>query len=143
MATVPLIGFDPLTAVGANYADLWRRVRRARGWRNRLGVLLRSPAWRPAGDEAPATVAPPPAVRVTRAQGSVALALFLVSTACTGGLLWRIDDLGRGALAGIAASLVAGLWAIGAVLDRRLPPRPAAVMGALAAGVAFALLFLA
>ena len=141
--TVPLAGFDPLAAVGANYVDLWRRVRRARGWRDRLGVLLRSPSWRPAGAEAPAPVAPPPGAPVTRAQGGVAVALFLASTACTGGLLWRVDALGRTALAGVAAGLVAGLWVIGAVLDRRLSPAAAALAGALAAGATGAALFVA
>ena len=137
----PLVGWDPLTAVGANYVDLWRRARAARGWRDRLGVLLRSPSWRPAGVPAPAPVMVPPDAPVTRAQAVVGVALFLASTACTGGLLWRADDLGRAALAGAAAGLVAGLWAIGAVLDRRLSPPAGAALGLLAAaGVAAALM---
>ena len=135
--TVPLAGWDPLVAVGANYADLWRRCRGARGWRDRLGVLLRAPSWRPAGAPGPAPVAVPAERPIGRAQGAVAVALFLAATACTGGLLWRADELGRAALAGAAACLVAGLWAIGAVLDRRLPPWAGAALGlGAAAGVA-------
>jgi sterol desaturase/sphingolipid hydroxylase (fatty acid hydroxylase superfamily) len=141
--TVPLAGHDPLAAVGANYIDLWRRVRCAHGWRDRLGVLWRSPSWQPAGAGAPAPVALPPCVPVTRAQGGVAVVLFLASAAGTGGLLWRFDSLGRAALAGVAASLVAGLWVIGAVLDRRLSPVAAGLAGALAAGAAAAMLLVA
>ena len=46
-------------------------------------------------------------------------------------------------LAGVAAGLVAGLWVIGAVLDRRLSPAAAALAGALAAGATGAALFVA
>ena len=138
--TVPLVGFDPLTAVGANYAELWRRWRRARGWRDRLGVLLRAPAWRPAQTEAPAPVAIPVDVPVTHAQGGAAIVLFALSTACTGALLWRVDELGRATLAEVAVSLVVGLWAIGAVLDRRLAPWAGGGLGLLAAGATVLLL---
>ena len=141
--TVPLVGWDPLTAVGGNYVDLWRRFRRARGCRDRLGVLFRSPSWRPAGTESPPAIALPVDPPFTRGRAGTATALFLVSTACTGGLLWRAEELGRTALGGVAASSVAGLWAIGALLDRRMAPWRAAGISALAALVALALLILA
>ena len=80
---------------------------------------------------------------VTRAQAATAIALFLLSTACTGGLLWRVDDLGRAALAGVAAALVAGLWAVGAVLDRRLPLWSAGLVGVASATASLLLLLLA
>jgi len=128
--TVPLAGWDPLHAVGANYVDLWRRCRRTRGWRNRLGVLFRSPSWRPDDDHEPVAVhAAPRDAPVTRARAATAVVLFLLSTAGTGGLLWRADELGRAALGAVAAGLVAGLWAIGAVLDSRLPPWAAGLVG--------------
>ena len=138
--TVPLVGFDPLKAVGANYAELWRKFRRARGWRDRLGALFRAPSWQPQGVAASASVALPACAPVTRAQAGVAVALLLLSTAGTGGLLWRVDELGRAALSGVAASLVAGLWAIGAVLDRRLSAWAGAGVGLVATSVAGALL---
>ena len=138
--TVPLAGWDPLHAVSANYVDLWRRFGRARGWRDRLGVLFRPPSWAPANAPAAVPVAIPVDAPVTRAQAGTAIVLFLLSTACTGGLLWRADDLGRAALAGVAAGLVAGLWAIGAVLDRRLPPWAAGLVGVASATATLALL---
>jgi alkylglycerol monooxygenase len=139
----PLAGWDPLHAVSVNYVELWRRVRRVRGWRDRLGVLWRPPAWRAAA-EAPAAAAAPPVERpVARAQAGVAIALFLLSATCTGGLLWRADTLGRAALAGVAAGLVAGLWVVGATLDRRLAPWAAGLVGVACAAMTLALLRLA
>ena len=140
---VPLAGWDPLHAVSANYVDLWHRFGRARGWRDRLAVLFRSPSWAPAGTSPAAAIALPPERPATRVQAGAAVALFLLSTACTGGLLWRADDLGRAALAGVAASLVAGLWAIGAVLDRRVPPWAGCAIGVASATGTLALLLLA
>ncbi len=138
--TVPLAGWNPLTAVGSNYVDLWRRSRAANGWRDKAGVLLRSPSWRPAGAPEPAVVPVPVDAPVPRARAAVAVALFLVATTCTGGLLWRADELSRAALAGVAACLVAGLWAIGAALDGRLTAWAAAAVGLVAAAGATILL---
>jgi alkylglycerol monooxygenase len=118
--TVPLAGCDPLVAVGGNYIGLWRRCRAARGWRDKAGVLLRSPAWQAPGASPPAPASVPVDTPLVPAQALAGVALFLLSTAGTGALLWRADDLGRTALAAAAACLVAGLWAVGAVLDRRL-----------------------
>ena len=141
--TVPREGWDPLHAVSVNYVELWRRVLRVRGWRDKLGVLLRAPGWRAASEAAPAPVPIPVDRPVGRARAATAIVLFLLSTACTGGLLWRADDLGRAALAGVAASLVAGLWAIGSVLDRRLAPWAAGLVGASSALATLILLRLA
>ena len=143
--TVPLATWDPLRAVGGNYLDLWRRAVRTHGWRNRLGVLFRAPSWQPADAGPPLSLpaAIPVDAPVTRAQAGVAIALFLLSTACTAGLLWRVDDLSRARLGGVAAGLVTGLWAIGAVLDRRLAPWVAGLVGAACAAATLAMLHLA
>jgi len=140
--TVPLAQWDPLRAVGGGYVDLWRRLLRVSGWRDRLGVLLRAPGWRAASEAAPAAVAIPPERPPGRARAAAAIALFLLSTAGTAGLLWRADELGRAALAGLAAALLAGLWAIGALLDGR-PARIAACVGVASATATLFLLRLA
>lgn len=127
--TVPLVGWNPLHAVGVNYVDLLQRFVRVRGWRDKLGVLFRAPGWRAASEEAPAPVAIAVDSPPGRARTATAIGLFLLSTAGTGGLLWRADELGRAALAGAAAALVAGLWPIGALLDRRLTPWAAGLVG--------------
>jgi alkylglycerol monooxygenase len=138
--TVPLAGWNPLAAVGAGYVDLWHRCRAACGWRDRVRVLFRAPGWHPVGTATPVRVAVPDDRPVSRVQGGTALGLFVASTACTGVLLWRVDDLGRAALACVAACLVALLWAIGAVLDRRLEPWTGGGLGIAAAAGALALL---
>ena len=140
--TVPLAGWDPLHAVSVNYVELARRVRAVRGWRDKLGVLLRAPGWRAASEPAPGAVAIPVDAPVGRGRAVVACALFGLSVACTGGLLWRVDALGRTALAGVAAALVAGLWAIGALLDSRLPSWAAGLAGVASATAAGFLLHL-
>jgi len=127
--TVPLEGWDPLRAVGVGYADLCRRFCHVLGWRNKLGVLLHAPGWRAESEAAPAAVAIPIDRPVGRRRAAAATALFLLSAACTAGLLWRADELGRAALAGIAGALVTGLWAIGALLDRRLNPWAVGLVG--------------
>jgi alkylglycerol monooxygenase len=140
---VPLAGWDPLRAVGGNYLDLWRKFGRAHGWRDKAGVLFRSPSWSPALAKPAAACAIPVDRPVSRAQAGVAVTLFLLSTACTAVLLWRVDAVGRAALAGVTGGLVAGLWAIGAVLDGRLAPWAAGVMGVTSATGTLALLALA
>jgi sterol desaturase/sphingolipid hydroxylase (fatty acid hydroxylase superfamily) len=140
---VPLAGWDPLRAVGGNYLELGRRFGRATGWRDKAGVLFRSPSWEP-HEQAPAPVPPAPAERpICRAQAGVAVALFLLSTCCTAALLWRADDIGRLALSGVAASLVIGLWAIGAVLDERLGPGAGGAVGVAANAAGLVLLVVA
>ncbi len=129
---VPLRRWDPLVAVGRTYAELFAKCGRARGWRDKVQVLLRSPSWEPGGY--PVTVSAADARRVDvpigRARQVAAATLFVVAVAATAGFLWRADDLGRAATGGAALGLVATLWAIGALLERR---------GSLAAAVAFGL----
>ncbi len=137
---VPLVGWDPLRAVSINYFDLWRKFRHASGWRDKAGVLFRSPSWSPARQEPAAACAHPVETAVNGAQAGVAVALFLLSTACTAALLWRVDGIGRAPLAGVAAALVAGLWAIGAVLEGRLAPWTASILGMSCAGAILTLL---
>lgn len=127
--TVPLAGWSPLHAVSVNYVELWRRFARVRGWRDRLGVLFRAPGWRAPSEPAPDAVAIPVDAPPGRGHAATACALFALSTACTSGLLWRADALGAAARAGAVAALMVGLWAIGALLDRRLTPWAAGLAG--------------
>ncbi len=137
---VPLVGWDPLQAVGGNYVDLWRRFVLAEGWHDKIGVLFGSPSRHPA-TQAPARIVATLAERpVGQAQAGVAVALFMLSTGCTAALLWRADDIGRATLSGVAAALIAGLWSIGAVLDGRLTPRAGGIVGAASATAALMLL---
>ncbi|HEY8975891.1 MAG TPA: sterol desaturase family protein [Burkholderiaceae bacterium] len=138
--TVPLAGWAPLHAVSVNYVELWRRFLRVHGWRDRLGVLFRAPGWRAASEPVPGPVAIPADVPLGRGRAVAACALFVLAVACTGGLLWRADTLGPAALAGVAVALVAALWAIGALLDRRLAPWAAGLAGVASATATLILL---
>jgi len=141
--TVPLAGWSPLHAVSVNYVALWRRFLRVRGWRDRLGVLFRAPGWRAASEAVPGAVTVPDDMPLDRGRAAAACALFALSVACTGGLLWRADTLSAASLAGVATALVAGLWAIGGLLDRRLAPRAAGLAGVASATATLILLHLA
>ncbi len=140
---VPLRRWDPLAAVGRTYVELAARCVRARGWRDRLRVLFGSPSWAPAGYE---LARPAPASRVDaptpRAHLAAAALLFVLATAATAAFLWRADDLGRRATAAAALGLVATLWAIGALLERRWPLAAASALGLGATAGVFTLLAL-
>ena len=41
--------FNPVRVAFHEYAAIWRDVRSAKRWRDRLGYLLRRPGWAPAG----------------------------------------------------------------------------------------------
>ena len=142
---VPLRSLDPLVAVGRTYAQLFVKCARARGWRDKLQVLLRSPSWEPAGYLATVSVADVHAVAASpgplrRAHRAAAVLLFVLATAATAAFLWRADALCPLATAGVALGLVATLWAIGALLERRWPLAAATALGvASTAGVALLL----
>lgn len=40
--------FNPVRVAFHEYVDIWRDVRAARSWRDRVGYALRGPGWRPA-----------------------------------------------------------------------------------------------
>jgi alkylglycerol monooxygenase len=147
---VPLRSWNPMTAVGRTYGELFAQCRRTRGAWNKVQVLFRAPGWEAPladGDDAPrparAVVATAPTGALSRARQSIAVALFVLATAATAGFLWRSDDLGRGATVGAALGVVATLWAIGAVLEERRALAAVASFGVLAGAGVLALVALA
>ena len=110
------------------------------GWRDKISLFFRSPSGQPRGREAPERLAMVNPSPVKRNQATVSVVLFLLCTACTAALLWRVDALGRASLGAVVACLIAGLWSIGAVLDRRLTPGRGATVGIAAATTALVLL---
>jgi alkylglycerol monooxygenase len=141
----PLQGHGTFEAVLGPYRDLLAKCRRMRGWRDTLRAVFGAPGWAP-GYAAPApahedTVAPAsvtPALPLAR--GALAVALFLLAVADTGGLLWFADALTYGRLLAVAGCVLAGTWAVGAALERRVPGWLALSAGVLATGAAAALL---
>ena len=45
--TTNIASFNPLTVVSHEYRALWRDVRAAAGWRDRVGHVVHGPGWRP------------------------------------------------------------------------------------------------
>jgi len=137
----PLASWDPLSAVGRTYRQLFAKACRTRGWGDKLRVLFKSPSWvpPPAAAFVPREVPryDPPASRSCRL---VAVLLFALATLATAACLWRADDLGAAFTGMAAAGVVATLWAMGAVLEGRLPAWAAALGGGAASGMVVLLL---
>ncbi|MCE4557081.1 sterol desaturase family protein [Roseateles cellulosilyticus] len=121
----PLASWNPLWGVGQFYAEMARRMRATPRWRDKLRVLYKSPGWLPPGVSAPRDDAAqrlmqprfdPPGRPVARAG---AVLLFLALGAVSGVWLMLADDLGMAANASLAVALAAGLWGVGALLQRR------------------------
>jgi alkylglycerol monooxygenase len=136
--TTPLASWDPLVAAGGPYVELWRKAGRMHGWRDRVRAVFKGPGWEPEGCEPCVDAGPVEAARAdiaaTAAQRGVAVALFLLVTAGTAAFLALGDPLGAWATGGVASCLVVGLWAIAAVLERRVGPIAGALLGVLATG---------
>lgn len=123
----PLNSWDPLWANAEVYAALLHDSWHARRWGDKLRVWLKSPGWRPADVAArfpkPAfdiqqtrTYAPP----MGRAVQRFAALQFAALLAGVGAYLWLTDGWPLWHSAVWFAVLLAGLWALGAVMQGRL-----------------------
>ena len=112
----PLASWDPWHANTVVYAERWRLMRHARGWREHLAVWLAPPDWRPAA-------APPAAPFVlqrqaydpawSRGRQGLALACFAALLAGMAAWLWQAHALSALPLWGGAAALLLGSWLVG------------------------------
>jgi sterol desaturase/sphingolipid hydroxylase (fatty acid hydroxylase superfamily)/uncharacterized membrane protein YhhN len=123
----PLNSWDPLWANAEVYAALLHDSWHARRWGDKLRVWLKPPGWRPADVAArfpkPAfdiqqtrTYAPP----MDRAVQHFAALQFAALLAGVGAYLWLTDGWPLWHSAVWFAVLLAGLWALGAVMQGRL-----------------------
>jgi sterol desaturase/sphingolipid hydroxylase (fatty acid hydroxylase superfamily) len=121
----PLASWHPLTAVGAFYGEMARRMRATPRWADKLRVLMKSPGWMPPGAALPDV---PADARLSQprfdpvaprwARWAAALAFTTLAAAC-GAWLWFADDLGMTANLAATAALTAGLWGVGVLLSQR------------------------
>jgi len=128
----PLRSWNPLWANLQVYADLARDSWRARAWGDKWRVWFKPPGWRPADV---AARWPKPAFDIhavqrydpplSRAAGWIALLLFSALLAGTAAFLWNAHRLALAEQALAAASIVAGLWAVGAVCSPPAGPQEA------------------
>lgn len=124
----PLDSWDPLWANLQVYAQLAHDSWHARRWRDKLQVWVRPPGWRPADvaqrfprpgfDLARVRRFDPPLTPRLQAAGAVWFALLLAAAL---GLLWQAPVLPLLQSLLWAGAVVAGLWALGAVMQGRLP----------------------
>lgn len=122
----PLRSFDPVHASLHEYTAIARDFLKTRRWRDRLGVLVRAPGWRPADLGGPL---PPPVIEADDRRFEPALARgvkvyavlqFVLLTAYVSVFLkFAQRDPGVWLLVALGAALTLSLWSIGLLLDGR------------------------
>ena len=123
-----LRSWDPLWANAEVYWALLRDSWRTRRWSDKLRLWLKPPGWRPddlaqrwprpAFDLQQVQVFDPP---LGKASAWLAGSQFLVLLACVAGVLWFAGSWPASRTAILSAALVACYWALGALLQGRLP----------------------
>ena len=121
----PLRSWNPVSANLEVYAALARDSWRARSWADKLRVWFKPPGWRPADV---AARWPQPAFDLARVQRfdppttpaalAAAVALFSASLGLTAWFLWNAHRLPLVQQLGLAALVLAALWAVGALSGR-------------------------
>ena len=122
-----LMSFDPVWANLQVYAGLIRTSFRTRGWADKGRVWVKRPGWQPAdlaaAEPGPAFAADkvelfdPKTSAARRVFGALNLGAIILCTVAFTGRAWAMPLL---AALVIYLSLVAALWAVGGVLERRL-----------------------
>ncbi|MBV8621076.1 MAG: sterol desaturase family protein [Curvibacter sp.] len=125
----PLDSWDPLWANAEVYWALLRDAWRTRRWRDRLQIWWRPPGWQPADV---AQRFPRPAfdlrqvrrheVPQSRARALFCTLQFAVLLAGAALFLWHAEGMDTLHALGWFGTLLAGLWALGALLQGRLLP---------------------
>lgn len=141
----PLRSWDPLWANLEVYAALARDSWRTRSWSDKLGVWLKPPGWRPADLAATEPVPPFDPAGLQRFETPMGPGLQWFSAlqflALLGGValfLWHAETWPLSRSAVWFGVLLAGLWAVGAVMQGRLLPLEALVIEAGALSMAAA-----
>jgi alkylglycerol monooxygenase len=121
----PLRSWNPITANLEVYAALARDSWRAASWADKLRVWFEPPGWRPADV---AARWPLPAFELARVQRfdppatpaalAAAVALFVVALNLTAWFLWNAHHLPLLQQLGLAAAVMAALWAVGVLSGR-------------------------
>ncbi|WP_432240865.1 sterol desaturase family protein [Herbaspirillum robiniae] len=121
----PLNSWDPLWAIFSGYWQLAHAAAQMPRWQDRLKIWLKPPGWRPAG------MAPYPPfdldaarrrydVQLPRTANVLAALQFLLLLMAASALLWIADEQSYLRLLVASAALLAGFWALGAFMQRRL-----------------------
>lgn len=138
----PLQSWDPVWAVASGYWQLAKTSAQLPHWQDKLRVWFKPPGWMP--DYATVAAAPfdlNAAARrydpVLPLQANLFAALqFLLLLTATAALLWVADDVSYLRLLAVCTAFLAGFWALGAFLQKRLSGYAVLAVDALAAAVA-------
>jgi sterol desaturase/sphingolipid hydroxylase (fatty acid hydroxylase superfamily) len=136
----PLNSWDPLWSIFSGYQQLLQNAAQMPRWQDKLKIFIKPPGWRPAGMAAPAPFDLDAARRryetelPTLARWASALQ-FLLLLGAAAALLWLADGQSYGWLLATSAALLAGLWALGAFMERRLGAALMLAIDVAAAGV--------
>ena len=125
----PLNSWDPLWANWQVYSGLVHDSWHAARWRDKLGVWLRHPGWRPA-DVAlrfptPAfSLAQHAAFKPEQQRSSLqwAVGWFVLLLGAAAEVLWHMDSMPWGDAAVCVLAVTAGLWGVNALLQNRITP---------------------
>ncbi len=108
------------------YAGLWHDCRHAASWGDRLRVWFKPPGWRPADVAArfPKDAFVPGAIpryapSLPPARRNAAAAAFVAAIAVTCVVLWNAHRLAPLQLASASACVLAMLWLVGWICERR------------------------
>ncbi len=123
----PLQSWDPLWANAEVYWALLKDSWHTRRWADKLRVWFKPPGWRPADvaarfppppfELARVSVWHPPMTRAVMVFAAVQFVLLLLGVAQ---FLWRADGMPLPEAAVWLCALMAGLWAVGAVMQGRI-----------------------
>jgi hypothetical protein len=122
--THPLASWNPLWANVHEFVEIWRVVRRTRGWRSKLRAVFGPPSWRPA-DVGPALIADQSPIDNFRKFDPVApsgwtlyaFAQFVVTVAAGTKVLMIASSLNMTETAAIVFYLALSLTNIGGLLE--------------------------
>ncbi len=121
----PLNSWDPLWAIFSGYQQLLQSAAQMPRWQDKLKICIKAPGWRPPGMAASAPFDLEAARRCYDTQLPklarwISGLQFLVLLAGASALLWLADGQSYLQLLATSASLLAGFWALGAFMERRL-----------------------
>jgi sterol desaturase/sphingolipid hydroxylase (fatty acid hydroxylase superfamily) len=118
-----LKSWDPVWAIFNGYWELLQNARRMTRWQDKLKVWFKPPGWQPAGaayafdlDAARARYD----VELPRFAKWFSILQFAVLLVAASVLLWIADEQAYLHLLVASAALLAGFWALGAFMQRRL-----------------------
>jgi alkylglycerol monooxygenase len=125
----PLNSWDPLWANWQVYSGLLKDSWHTSRWRDKLGVWLRHPGWRPA-DVAARFAQPAFALdhhlpfKPTQTRSSLqwAIGWFVLLLGVAADVLWHMDSMAWGDAAVCVLAVTAGLWGVNALLQNRITP---------------------